>query len=346
MSAALPANNSTLSAIHPSQGVLTILSEAWNLVRLNLKDCFKTMLWPSLLFGLSSLAFSIPASLTFLTGTPVPKLIISIVCFLAGLLLWLTGMACWSFSYCVLSRLFYSAIVDEKPLSLQACWKHILQNWQSLILTLFLLLLISAGLIVLDLLVFYAGILISAAIFATLGVGNLLHSGQHILTLGMSILFLIVWGFMVLALLVILITGQSLVFTFPFVAIATRPSGPIQWWPCMQESFRLIFSDFPKLILFGITFFLFSCVLSAVLNAPVMLWVGLELSRLGVPTHHTIPMHIQVGLNFWGVLTYFVLLPFYSSAVTLMWYDCQVRKEGLDLKLWLRQLMQRRGFST
>jgi hypothetical protein len=114
----------------------------------------------------------------------------------------------------------------------------------------------------------------------------------------------------------------------------------------MQQAFRLLLSNFPKLTLFGILFFLFSCLLSTILHSPIFLWVALELARLGVPTQHTIPLHLQIGINLWGVLTSFILLPFYSSAITLMWYDCQVRKEGLDLRLWLYRLKQRRGFAT
>src|SRR5690348_15900492 len=103
------------------------------------------MLWPAVLFGLSSLAFSIPSSLTFLTSTPIPKMILSVLSLLAGLGIWFAAMVAGSFSYCVLSRLFYSAIVDEKPLSIQACWQHVQNNWRPLILTLFLLLIILAG---------------------------------------------------------------------------------------------------------------------------------------------------------------------------------------------------------
>jgi hypothetical protein len=326
------------------QGVLALINQAWNLVRLNLKDSFKTILLPALLFSLSSFVLSVPFSLPFLTEVPLAKLTIVFICMLAGILLWLVGVAAWIFSYCALSRLYSSAITDEKPYPLHACWRHALQNWKSLVLTLFLLLLLTAVLIALDFILLSVGFAVSAAVFTFMST-NMLGHGHNPLSIGMSIVFLLIWGFSVLALLVILITVKGLMFIFPFTSIATHPDEKSPWWPGIRRAFRLVFSNFTHLMLFGIFAFIFACVLSSALHTPVLIWSIVETARISKPTQHQVPLHVQVVFNAWTLLSSFILLAFYSSAFTLAWHDCRVRKEGLDLKLWLYQLMQRRGIS-
>lgn len=337
MNAATPSGFCTIP--QPSTGVLTLVSQAWNLVRLNFKDCIRLNLWPALLFCLSSLVLSIPSSFPFLGGTSVSKLMLVIGCALLGLFIWLIAMGAWAFSFCALSRLFYSAIVDERPLPVGECWQHALKNWQPLVLTLFFLLLITAALFAIDLILLYVSIMFSAAVLDLLGI-TFFQNKHDLLMVGMGILFLITWGFAIISLLIVLFNAQGVMFTFPFIGIATRHREQAAWWPGIRQAFRLIYGNFSRLALFGTAFFLFACAVSGALHFPVLAWAGLEISRLGLPTRHAIPIHVQAIIDLWTFLTSFILLSFYSSAMTLMWHDCQIRKEGLDLKLWLHHLRQ------
>ena len=74
----------------------------------------------------------------------------------------------------------------------------------------------------------------------------------------------------------------------------------------------------------------------SVLLSPVILWMGIEQTRLGL--HQTVPLYLQTAWNVWNSLANGLMMPYYISALILMWYDCQVRSEGLDLQLWLDQL--------
>ena len=81
----------------------------------------------------------------------------------------------------------------------------------------------------------------------------------------------------------------------------------------------------------------------AVLMSPVWIWSILELTRLGINQQDRIPLHVQTVLNIWSSLANLLVLPFHISALTLFWYDCLVRKEGLDLKLWFSRILQQQG---
>lgn len=339
MSTLNPAENIPNHPILSAQRAITLVSQSWNLVRANLKDSIFTLFWPLLLFGAGTLLLSIPASLMFLTTSKTSILLITIFCVLAGIAVCLVGLVGWMLSWCVLIRLYYSAIVNEKPLSLKACWHHVLTNWQPLGLTVFVVMAFFTILLITNLLIFFVGIIVSGAAFSALAI--IQHNG--LLKAAMSIVFLLVWGFLVLGLLISMITLQSMISSFPFLAIATHPDPHPPWWPTIRQSFRLVLSNFPRLILFGVLFFLFAFVISMVLHAPIFIWTVVELMRLGVSHQQALPFHLQVGMNLWNMLTQFIMTPLYTGALVLIWYDCQVRKEGLDLELWLQRIIQRRN---
>ncbi|HEY9745425.1 MAG TPA: hypothetical protein V6C99_04335 [Oculatellaceae cyanobacterium] len=336
MSTASPPESIVSNPIHPERGVTVLISQAWNLIRNNLKECVQIVLWPALLFGLSSLVFAIPSGLTFLTKTSISQILLSLFCIVLGLVLWFGAIILGTASYCTLSRFFYSVITDEKPLSVQQCKQHTRKNWQQLLLTLFLNSFVLSGCVVLDIFLVIVGILASSAVLTALG-----RHPDGLLSVIMLILLLIVWSFLLLAVMTVLISMQSLLFSFPFVAIAARRSDDMGWWHSMKQAFQLTFTNLPKLLCFSVAFFLFTCVLSAVLHALPTIWAVLEFFRIGHPHTATFPLHVQAVMQFWTSLVSFVMLPLHCSALTLLWYDCQVRKEGLDLKLWLEQLRRR-----
>jgi len=100
-----------------------------------------------------------------------------------------------------------------------------------------------------------------------------------------------------------------------------------------------------RMFVFGFAFFIFLLILSTVLHLPVLIWMTLELMRLGL--HGTqafvMPFHVHLVNNLWSSLVNMVLVPFALGAWTLFWYDCQARCEGLDLKLRFQSILKQRG---
>jgi hypothetical protein len=335
------AESTNQGLIYQAQGILSLISRAWNLLRLNLRNSLILMLAPTLLLMFFSILIAIPASQTFLTPTLLHQLAISI---LLGLLAVGAGLAyfiLWGFSCSALIRLYYSAIVNSEPISLKEALLFVKQVWPRLLGLMGLFVAGVFGFAVLDFLILFLGILMSTAAFAVLG--SLVHVGNNPILAAMIIFFLLLWGFLVLVLLVGLMSFEGFFLMFPFIAVSTEPDPTSRsWFRSVLNSYKLVFANMPRLVLFSIALFFFSLTLSLVLNAPAFLWAFLEMTRLGVSKQHYLPMYIHVVMNLWQNLVHLLLTPFYLSAVTLFWYDCRVRKEGLDLQLWLEQLTHRR----
>jgi hypothetical protein len=329
------------AAICAPQGVITLISRAWNLLRLNLKKSMMTMLAPTLLLTVFYIVISIPASQTFLTPTPASRLAISATTGLLGLGLGILSFLFWGVSCCALIRLYYSTIVRETPFTLRECWTFVNRIKWPLILMLALSLVLMVVFVIVDFLLFFAGMLTSAALFGLLG--TMSAATQSGLLAIMLIFAMILWGFVVLSLLLILVTTQGFCFVFPIISLATSETVEIPWWKHLLAGYRMILSNLPRLILFALALFAFSIVVSMVMNTPILLWAWLERARLGVSEQHHVPLYVHAMLNLWRSLADLFLIPFYISAATLFWYDCRVRKEGLDLQLWLAGILRRRG---
>jgi hypothetical protein len=151
--------------------------------------------------------------------------------------------------------------------------------------------------------------------------------------IGVSILMI---GALSLGLLTCLISLQWFLFNFPIAAIATADQEKPDFWKKVTGSFTLIFRNFPRLVGFSVCGLLLSVSILSVLLSPVVLWMGIEQTRLGL--HQTIPLYLQTAWNVWNSLANCLIMPYYVSALILMWYDCQARSEGLDLQLWIERL--------
>ncbi|MCE3234748.1 MAG: hypothetical protein K0Q50_928 [Vampirovibrio sp.] len=325
------------TTIYPAQSIMQIISHAWNLLRANLKSSLLIILGPTLLFAVFNLLVGLLSEHDFLTPTSAPVLTQRL---LTGLLLLLMGIPCfffWIFSCCALSRFYYSAIVQEQPISMKACWQYVLRRWVSISLAVIALSLSMLVLAIVDFVVLFIGLSLAFLIL-----GNLTFSALGAISLGpqiMMLFFLLVFGFIILSVSIGLISFQGFFFTLPLIAISTAQNSDISVWTIFRQAYRFLFRNLVRLTAFGLTLFFFSSVITTVLMSPLWIWAVMEMTRLGVSQQHSIPLHVQSIMNIYSSLTGLLILPFHISALTLLWYDCQVRQEGLDLKIWFRRLL-------
>ncbi len=345
LSANLPADsklaNMPVSPVYPAQSITTLISRAWNLLRCNLKASLLLMLAPTLVLMVSRLLFSIPASQTFLTPTLGQQLAITLASSLLGLLVAIVSYFVWGGCTCALIRLYYSAITQRQPLNLRECLQPILRYWPGITLTMTVLGLVLIIFMTIDFVILFFGLMMSTA--AIPGLIAYVAAKQSLLLIAMIVLFFLLFGSVVLAVIISLTTVQSVCFFAPFITLATGPKpGTFSWKRCWNV-IRLELANAPRLLLFTLAFFGFSLVLSITLNTPAILWHWFETTRLGVEQQYMIPFHVQAVTNLWASFVGLFLMPFHTAALVLFWYDCQVRKEGLDLQLWLQNLRYRRG---
>lgn len=328
--------------IYPAQSLMTLISRAWNLLRVNFKSSLLIMLGPILLLSVMNLLTGILSGGTFLTSASPVSLGLQGLVALLFLVLIIPCFFLWVFSSCALSRLYFSAIVSSQPLSVRSCWRYVAKHWRAFSAFSIVLGLILVILTVVNLIILYLGILLSVFLISGL-TASAVHFSQNPLAGVILILFLLVWGFVVLMAVISLVTFQSFCFAFPLLALSTAPQDGDSWLRLIGRCYRLLFQHSPRLILFSLALFCFSFVMMSVLMVPVWTWAIMEFTRLGISHQHHLPMYIQAVLNVWGSLVNLILFPFHISAVTFIWYDCQVRSEGLDLRLWLSHILRRRG---
>lgn len=330
----------TRSIIYQPQSILMLLSRAWNLLRLNLKKVLLVLLPLTLLNTTLHFLISLLSSASFLTQATLPQLQTRLLILLGSFALIIPTAIAYMVSFCLLCRFFYLALLQEHPPSMKECLLHLKKNWLQLTGLILALGLLFLGMILVDIIVFYGGFLfialtVGALVGSSLAVGNLTIK----VMIGISILMI---GFLSLGLLTCLISLQWFLFNFPIAAISTATREKPDFWKTISGSFTLIFKNFPRMIGFSVCGFLLSLSMLSVLLSPVILWMGIEQTRLGL--HQTIPLYLQTAWNVWNSLSNCLMMPYYISALILMWYDCQVRSEGLDLQLWIEQLQPKASF--
>jgi len=326
-----------------AQNTITLVSRACNLMKTNLKAGIILILPPILLLTGVNLLVSMLSGGTFLTTASPWAMGMKLGLALAGLLLLIPCLFLWVFCGAALSRLYYSAIVGDKPLSVRDCCRHVWKNWLTYTLLTAGLGLISMTLMGINLLLLILGVFLSSTLMIRLG-PTLGHFGGNMFTGSMLVLFLLVWGFTILAATIGILIFQCFFFIFPLLSISTTPRNQLEWWPRVRAAYRLMFARFTQLLLFSLSLGLFSMVLGGVLMSPAFMWMFIELQRLGIGQQHHVPIHIQTVINIWSSLANLVIYPFQISACTLLWYDCQVRQDGLDLQLRFNRMVHRKGF--
>lgn len=332
------------AVIYPAQSVMTLISRAWNLCKLNFKNSVLMVLPPIVLLTLVNIVASAMSSDTFLTRASWAALGYKLALVVAAVLLMVPFFFCWVYSCCALSRYYFSAIVGNTPLSLKDCWGYVGKNWLVYTLMAVVLGVTSLILMVINMALLIAGVFLSSMLIVVISAA-MPHLHNSVFPVVMVIMFLILWGFSILTAVLCMGTLQGFAVIFPMLAVSTSPKTPERWWPVIRNSYRLMFSNFPRLLVFALALFAMSFVMGLVMTGPAMVWMAFEWMRLGVTSQYHVPMHIKMVMNIWSSLVNLILYPFQISAVTMLWYDCLVRKEGLDLRLWFNQVVSRHGHS-
>ncbi|WP_373530977.1 hypothetical protein [Vampirovibrio sp.] len=321
--------------IYPPQGILTLISRAWTLVRVNLKVVLLLMAVPAILNTLFHILLSLFSNQAFLTQVGVGELAIRLLLLAGTCVLIIPVFLAWLISYGMLCRFFYLSLLRNTTPSLKECFQHLRANALPLMGMTVLLGLMFLGLLVVTLVIFYLGMILVGFTMTAL----MASSGGATSKLMMGIFALVV-GFGAFVLLVSLGTVQWFLFNFPILSLLTNTEAPKKFWRHIGDSYQLLFKSVPRVLLFSIGFMLLSWSFMGVLMGPVSLWMGVEMSRTGLDNHHSVPLYVQSIWNIWSSLANCLIMPFHISALTLFWYDCQTRAEGLDLKRWLNKLQQ------
>ncbi len=325
------------SPLYTEQGVLTLLSRSWNLLKLNLKPTLLVMLLPTLL----STAFHILASLLAepgtLTSTSAIGLHLGLL--LGAFILFFPYIFAILISFCVLSRFYYRAILSSESPDLKECLRHLGKTGPSLLGIMLLQGVILFALTAVEIGVFFVGTLLVGMMTTALAASGtaLTGAGKPLVPI-MMVSFALVAGFVAMFLLITLISLQSALSAFPLLSLLTTSNLKESIWDHIKSGYKMVFTNISRVVWFTLALVIFQWVLAGVMLLPAWIWVGIEMTRTGLGAHHGLPLHIQTIFNIWGSLCGMLTMPFYISAMSLFWYDCQVRNQGLDLTLWLERL--------
>ena len=329
--------------ILPAQGVCNIISRGWNLFRLNMKASLTIILAPTVAFSAFLLLLSLSVSYA-------PQVAASDKLLAYGLIIALVALASlamfffiYGFACCTLIRFFYSALVRREPQPLAQCWRFTWGLRWELAWCFFAAVLMQFVFTVTDLVILFVGGSLSTLALAALG--GFAALARNPLVLVVTVVGFIIFGFILLAFLIAIFAGQGFMILFPLLAVMTSDTGR-PTLRLLKEGLRQVSRNFPRMIRFGLALFIFSSAVSMALHMPVYSWVWYEKARLGLGASATPPMYVRLVLTLWSSLASILLTPFALSAITLFWYDCQVRSDGLDLKLWLADMTQRQNKGT
>lgn len=335
----MTANPSTV--IYQSQGILTIMSRAWTLARVNLKAILLIMLPPTLLNTALHILLSLLSSRSFLTTANATELGSSLLLLAGAGLLSIPTIVAWLISYCLMGRFFYLALLRREAPSIKECLQHLSCHWLALAGLTIVLGLLVLGLVVVTLVISYLGLILVGFVMAALVASvNKATPGFPALMMG---IFALVVGFVALVLVVSLIALELFLFNFPIMSVLTVTDRRKKFSAHLSDSFQLLFKHFPRVLLFSVAALMLSWTFMGVMLGPASIWMAVEMARAGIGNQHTLPVYMQTIWNIWSSLANCLIMPFHVSALTLFWYDCQVRGEGLDLKLWLERLRIRKS---
>ena len=290
-----------------------------------------------LLFAFISVLMSIPSSQNFLLPSSMASLAVTLGIAVLGIVLLVAGYFVFGYACCVLSRFFYSVITRDEPYSARECWQFVRQRGWSIfwLLAMSLVLIILFGL--LDAVLLFFSMTLSLAVGV---LGPIQTIAQQPANMIVAIFAFLLWGFIVMG---VMIMAASVQILLAFLMVAVSTSDGQTPWQSARYSVRLFSANMGKAISFSMALFVFSLILSIALYIPVSTWIWFEQNRLGLQQQYALAFHIQVVASLWSSVINLVLTPYYISAITLFWYDCQTRKEALDLKLWFNNIVARRG---
>lgn len=328
--------------IYRSVGVPTLLSRGWNLFRANVKESMLVMLPPAVINALSGIVLSLPSALPTLTSNVAVYGMASLLAIGLGFVLQILNSYLWLFCLSILCHRYDQTLILGSPPPLGKSFERIRQQLLPLLLIFTIIGLLYFAFGLLDVVLFIGAILGVYAVILLIiggvaqGLGNL---GPE-LGMALAILFFIMGTLAGLG-LITLVSLQMVICYLPVVAVInSRPErGAIT--SAFKHSFRLIFRNFPRAVLFGLLMFILSTTLSFAMSMPIQMWNLFELlfNRAGEPG--VVPFHVSVVSSLYSILIGTILWPFIFAGLTLFWYDCRVRSGGLDIHLALARLSKR-----
>lgn len=323
--------------IYQAQGILTLLSRAWNLLKLNLGDSLKIVAAPTLLSLVIQLLFTFISSGNFLTPVSAQTLGLKILFFVLASLLLIPLLILWSFSYCLLARYYYMSIIQEKPPTLNDCLRQIIRIGWPLAVLIVVSGLLIIGISVLVAIVIYVGFILIGFIGAVAAASHVMASQI------MMMAFIVLLGFLALIVTIALLSVQAFLFSFPVLALINTPVESrgklkISWRILLGQAYKLLFKNFFRVICFTVGLMIFNWILMGVLMVPASTWIAIEFAKEGAANLQHLPIYPQLIWNIWSNFANMLAIPYYVCAITLFWYDCQVRTQGKDITLWLERL--------
>lgn len=319
-------------------GLCTLIGRGWNLFKFNLKPSLILMLIPTILFTFVSILASIPGSTITMTNATADQAFISVIAISVAVLLGIVAWFLSMYACTALTRIYYSALVQEKPLSFRESLRFIRKHCGLLFVVFLGIGLACMIFSFLDIAGFMAGFFAVTA-FITYVMAKAAPLSQ----VG-AVIAAILIGFSTLFGVFLLITYQIFLCLFPLVAIATSPGEGV--FKAMAHSLRLLFTHSKRALIFGSLLLTLYFLLALILQLPSLFWLAMEFQRLSTQQELTspgvIPLHLSVASHIWSSLTHIILWGFMFAAITLFWYDCQVSSEGLDIRLALEGFKARK----
>jgi hypothetical protein len=327
-----------------SQGFLLLLSRAWNLCRLNWSVGFRFMVVPIFFQLLLTIGGSLlnHSMKTAFTPGHTGGLMMALAGIFFGLLLfggWFLYGLVWGFCVFGLSRYYDAVLIREQPLTMRDCFQYTQAKLWPLLGLLIVMLVASLVLAVVDVLILFFGGFVSTLVMAQFPgwVAPFFAKGPATV---MAVLFLILWGCLILGGVIALVTLQSFLFVFPTLAVATANDPAADFFKTLRYGVKRVFANFMRIPPFAMVLSILTGVMIFTALTPIFGVVVWEVQH-PLPGHAPeFPLQGVIILNVARSLVELVSGPFMISALVLFWYDCRVRRDGLDLSLRLARLRQ------
>lgn len=316
------------------------------MIKVQLKQVLILMLIPLALMVLYSLVINLPA-LVSERSNPAALAVLSLVALVMGIGLAIIGGVSTTLASLILARQFFTCLIFEEPVSFKENLNFFKQG--KVIIFIITQTLVSGALylffIFIDFLIISFGVVTAGGMFAFLSgllkksLAGSFHLADSLLAAG-GVIYLLAIGFLVLALLLMLIGAQLMVLMTPFIVMITSEGN--SFTKPYKEAFTLITSNFGKMLPYSMMLVVFNAVLFYTLLFPVF-GIGIPLLMLlqkmdpnlvtsGVAYHLKVVGNLISG--FIGIIS----APLMMASVTLFIYDCKVKTEAFDLQLWLARL--------
>ncbi len=317
--------------VYGKTSVTTVLARAWILLKRCWLPTAKVMVFPVLLFnvhGIINASLSSHNALQHIDAQHLLTLVGLVALFIVSFALFMASLIA---AVCMLSTIYYSAIVLKAPVSLGRAVKRLFFR--------------SPVLITLSVIAFVAVIIFGLINALTVVVGIAVFSsvlllfkqGFNILLIALLSIFLVLWGSVVVGSLITGVGLQLMSVLVPFISVMTHRRK--QAWKASYQCFSVALANPADTFLLAAGMVVVIATLSALINLPVSMWALFEVQWQGISEHLSsiFPRHVAILLNMWSSVGFAILLPFTVSILTLFYYNCKVKKEAVDLKLRLLQ---------